>query len=47
MLNSPEFLIKLLGGAVVSCWAYYTFSMYLLRRKYKRIPGPKANGLLF
>lgn len=41
-----EYLPGLIGGTITAIWAYYTISMYLLRRKYRHIPGPKSSGIL-
>jgi hypothetical protein len=31
---------------LVGLFSYYSLKKYLLRQKYKHIPGPPANGLL-
>ena len=43
---NKEFVLAGLATAVVSYFSYYTFKIYLLRQKYKHIPGPPANGIL-
>ena len=43
---NKEFVLNGLATAVVSYFSYYTFKIYLLRQKYKHIPGPPANGIL-
>jgi hypothetical protein len=32
--------------ALVGSFSYYTVKLYLLRQKFKHIPGPPANGLI-
>ncbi|CAF0860746.1 unnamed protein product [Brachionus calyciflorus] len=38
--------LKVLGAIFLSTFAYTTFKIYLLRRKYKHLPGPKTKGIL-
>nr|UOU03249.1 cytochrome P450 3049E2-1 [Brachionus rubens] len=38
--------IKTISAVLVGLVAYKTFKIYLMRRKYKHIPGPKTKGIL-
>nr|UOU03248.1 cytochrome P450 3049E2-2 [Brachionus rubens] len=38
--------IKTISAVLVGLIAYKTFKIYLMRRKYKHIPGPKTKGIL-
>jgi hypothetical protein len=39
-------LLKLVATLASSYTIYKTIQIYLIRRKYRHIPGPSANGLL-
>ena len=41
-----EFVLAGLATAALSYFSYYTLKIYLLRQKYKHIPGPPSNGIL-
>lgn len=45
-----ELNYKVVGAGMVTLLAgfftYYTAKIYILRQKYKNIPGPKSDGLL-
>jgi hypothetical protein len=38
-------ILKCLGGLLGGIWTYKTLSIYIKRRKYKHIPGPKTRGI--
>ena len=43
---NKEMLIGLSSGAFFAYFFYKTYSIYLVRKKYRDIPGPPTNGIL-
>ncbi len=41
-----DLAISCLLTVLVGLFSYYTLKKYLLRQKYKHIPGPPANGII-
>ena len=39
-------LLKIIFGLGSSVFAYYTLKLYIKKRKFDHLPGPKAKGFL-
>ena len=46
MILFKNLLLSLIAGFGLTFVGYKTLKIYLLRRKYRHIPGPKTHGLL-